>query len=85
MNTNSIAHTLNRVQETIDFALNELMEVKIVRENDPTDYALAQKQLDDLTIELETLIEDSPIEERASLIEAQEKIREVQETMVRGI
>ncbi|WP_026672060.1 DUF2524 family protein [Alkalihalobacterium bogoriense] len=85
MNTNSVAQTLNRVQETIDFALNELMEVKIVRENDPTDYALAQKQLDDLSIELETLIEDSPIEERASLIEAQEKIREVQETMVRGI
>ncbi|MDT8860675.1 DUF2524 family protein [Alkalihalobacillus sp. MEB130] len=79
----SIEECLYRVQDVIDRALTELMEVKIIRENDPTEFAFVQKELSDLQIELDSFIDEESNNTR--LIEAQQRLNEVREIMTRGI
>jgi hypothetical protein len=77
---------LTRVQSTVDQALTELMEVKMIRENDPTEFSFLQNELNKLEEEMEKLIQEqdgNPSHPR--LQQAQNKLSEVQEVMVRGI
>ncbi|WP_170885560.1 DUF2524 family protein [Bacillus alkalicellulosilyticus] len=85
MNTNEITIFINKAEQTIDQALNELAEVKIVRENDPSDFAYAQHQLQELQAEAEDLLEKVEFQERPVLVKVKQRLQEVQETMIRGI
>ncbi|WP_088105516.1 DUF2524 family protein [Halalkalibacter urbisdiaboli] len=76
---------LEKVEETIERALNELMEVKIIRENDPTEFALAQKELEEREEEILGLLSQASAEEKEALSNALERVKGVQKTMVRGI
>ncbi|WP_332628974.1 hypothetical protein [Halalkalibacter flavus] len=78
-----IEECLYRVQNLIDRALTELMEVKMIRENDPTEYAFIQKELGDLQGEFDQLVGDKNNDPR--LEEAQKRLNEVREIMTRGI
>jgi predicted transcriptional regulator len=84
VNEEYIAECLNRAQQTINRALTELMEVKMVRENDPTEYAFAQKELNEVQSEIDTLINEEH-SNNAQLLEAQKRLNEVREIMIKGI
>ncbi|MCL7749389.1 hypothetical protein [Halalkalibacter alkaliphilus] len=77
-----IEECLYRVQNLIDRALTELMEVKMIRENDPTEYAFIQKELGDLQGEFDQLVTE---DQDPRLEEAQKRLNEVREIMEKGI
>ncbi|WP_209122178.1 DUF2524 family protein [Alkalihalobacillus sp. BA299] len=77
-------HFLNKAQEIVDRGLDELLDTKIIRENDPSDYAYIQHQLYELVVEAEELMKKFP-DQHEKLSEFQEKIKEIQEVMVKGI
>ncbi|WP_332697695.1 DUF2524 family protein [Halalkalibacter lacteus] len=83
-NEEYIEECLNRAQQTIDRALTELMEVKMIRENDPTEFAFAQKELDELQSEIDTLVNEND-SDSPQLLEAQTRLNEVREIMIKGI
>jgi predicted transcriptional regulator len=83
-NEEYIEECLNRAQQKVDRALTELMEVKMVRENDPTEYAFAQKELNEVQSEIDTLINEEH-SNNAQLLEAQKRLNEVREIMIKGI
>jgi len=86
MHSDYLEDCLNRVQSTIDRALTELMEVKMIRENDPTEFPYLQNELNELDIEIHSLLERNQEEsERTTLLEAQKKLHEVQDIMTRGV
>ncbi|KHF40396.1 DUF2524 family protein [Halalkalibacter okhensis] len=78
-----IEECLYRVQNLIDRALTELMEVKMIRENDPTEYAFIQKELADLQGEVNELVSEYNQDPR--LEDAQKRLNEVREIMIKGI
>ncbi|MFC0472783.1 DUF2524 family protein [Halalkalibacter kiskunsagensis] len=79
-----IEECLTRAQQTIDRALTELMEVKMIRENDPTEFAFAQKELDEIQSEIDVLVKDND-STNSQLLEAQARLNEVREIMIKGI
>lgn len=84
METNTrLEQFLEKTQRTIDQSLNELMEVKIIRENDLSEYSLCQKELEDLKEEAQMLMIMHPTQQE-KLKEVQKKIEEIQEVLVRG-
>ncbi|WP_227938091.1 DUF2524 family protein [Alkalihalobacillus deserti] len=83
---NYVEDCLKRVQSTVDQALTELMEVKMIRENDPTEFPYLQNKLNELEVEVSSLLENNQDDSHLSrLQEAQKKLNEVQDIMVRGI
>lgn len=85
-NEEYVEDCLQRAQLTVDQALTELMEVKMIRENDPTEFPYLQNELNRLEIEIASLIKDTHEENNLSRLQlAQEKLQEVQSIMVRGI
>ncbi len=84
MTNQIIEQYLEKVQHTVDNALNELMEVKMVRENDPTEYSQLQKELQELRSEADLLLTLHPFY-KEKLIQTKERIQEIEEVMVRGI
>ncbi|WP_096200653.1 DUF2524 family protein [Bacillus sp. FJAT-45350] len=74
---------LDKVQATVDEALNELMEVKMIRENDVTEYSSLQHELNQLRDEADILMLSMP-QHHKKLKEVQAKIDEIQEVMIRG-
>ncbi|MGO4886846.1 DUF2524 family protein [Anaerobacillus sp. MEB173] len=82
-NEQRINEFLNKAQATVDRALNELMEVNIIRENDPTEYSEAQRDLQLLNDEIEELMNNYP-NEREKLHEVNQQINEIQKVLVRG-
>ncbi len=76
---------LTRAQETIDSAHKELLDVKLVQQNDPTEYPFLMNQLMELDEEISELLTSASPEQRAQLEEAQQQIRETKTIMVRGI
>ncbi|GAE34290.1 DUF2524 family protein [Halalkalibacter akibai] len=81
-----IEEFLTRIQSTVDQALTELIEVKIIRENDPTEFAFLQNELYELETELDSLIQDiGTSSEHSKLTEAKRRLNEIQEVMIKGI
>ncbi|WP_161568142.1 DUF2524 family protein [Anaerobacillus alkaliphilus] len=76
---------LTRAQETIDSAHKELLDVKLIQQNDPTEYPFLMNQLMELDSEINDLLATASPEQRAQLEEAQHQIRETKTIMVRGI
>ncbi|MFC0559746.1 hypothetical protein [Halalkalibacter alkalisediminis] len=86
MNADYVNDCLNRLQSTIDQALTELMEVKMIRENDPTEFPYLQNELNELDIEITLLLEKNQEgSHHTRLQEAQKKLHEVQDIMIRGV
>ncbi|GAE24525.1 hypothetical protein JCM9140_461 [Halalkalibacter wakoensis JCM 9140] len=78
-----IEDCIYRAQHVIDRALTELMEVKMIRENDPTEYAFVQKELGEIQDEVDKLVDEGRHHER--LKDTQKRLNEVREIMIRGI
>ncbi|MBU8907973.1 hypothetical protein [Desertibacillus haloalkaliphilus] len=86
MTENEMQQLQQKIEEIVSGALNELMEVKMIRENDPTEFSMYQHKLQQLDAELDMLLETAkPGEVRDALIEAHERVNQVRETLVRGI
>lgn len=79
-----IERFLNKAQDLVDDGLDELLETKIIRENDLSDYSYIQHQLHELVEEADQLMVQYP-DQRSRLAELQRKIKEIQEVMVKGI
>lgn len=85
METNEeIERFLDKAQGLVDDGLDELLETKIIRENDLSDYSYIQLQLHELVNEADQLMVQYP-DQRNRLAELQRKIKEIQEVMVKGI
>ncbi|OLO40448.1 hypothetical protein BTR23_08160 [Alkalihalophilus pseudofirmus] len=81
---NELEHFLNKVQSVVDQGLDELLETKMIRENDPSDYSYIQFQLHELVEESDQLMKKFP-DQHEQLSDVQQKIKEIQEVMVKGI
>ncbi|MFV8829095.1 DUF2524 family protein [Alkalihalobacterium sp. APHAB7] len=79
-----IERFLDKAQGLVDDGLDELLETKIIRENDLSDYSYIQLQLHELVNEADQLMVQYP-DQRSRLTELQRKIKEIQEVMVKGI
>ncbi|ADU31452.1 DUF2524 family protein [Evansella cellulosilytica] len=84
MNT-SITHYMMNVKETVEEAQKELLDIKIIREYDPTEYSYAFKQLKELEEEASVLLETATPEEQVAIREARDLVLYTQEVMTRGI
>ncbi|ARK30688.1 hypothetical protein [Halalkalibacter krulwichiae] len=86
MSDTYIQSILNQVQKTIDQSLTELMEVKMIRENDPTEFSYLQHELNELEEKLASLLQDQNCSSYyPSLQDAHKRICEVQDIMIKGI
>ena len=84
MENQLIEQFLQKTQRTVDQALNELMEVKVIRENDPTEYSQLLFELHELKREAELLSTLHPAH-KENLMKTKEKISEIEVVMERGI
>ncbi|MFA9556846.1 DUF2524 family protein [Evansella sp. AB-rgal1] len=85
MNNEEVELYINRVKDTISEAQKELAEVKIVRENDPTEYSYVMKQLQEMNEEMGVFLERATPSQREDLMEARKYIHYTQDIMTRGI
>ncbi|MBU9714178.1 DUF2524 family protein [Evansella tamaricis] len=76
---------INRVKTTIEEAQKELLEVKIIRENDPTEFSYVVNQLQELEGEFRSHLENASPAEKQELLEAKKYLQQTQEIMERGI
>lgn len=76
---------LSRANETIENAHKELLDVKLIQQNDPTEYPFIMNQLMELDEEIGELLTAASPEQRAQLEEAQHQLREAKTVMIRGI
>lgn len=79
-----IHEILKRTQDIVDSAHKELLDVKLIQQNDPTEYPFIMNQLTELDEEINELLAASP-EQRTQLEEVQHYIRETKTVMIRGI
>lgn len=80
-----VNHYLSKAQDTIDSAHKELLDVKLIQQNDPTDYPFIMNQLMELDDEINELLADASPTQRDQLEQAQQQIRETKTIMIRGI
>jgi hypothetical protein len=76
---------LTRAHETIESAHKELLDVKLIQQNDPTEYPFIMNQLMELDDEISELLTAASPEQRSQLEEAQHQLRETKTVMIRGI
>jgi hypothetical protein len=76
---------LTKAQDTIDSAHKELLDVKLIQQNDPTEYPFIMNQIMELDAEINDLLTAASPEQRAQLEEAQQQLRETKRIMIRGI
>ncbi|QOY35658.1 DUF2524 family protein [Anaerobacillus isosaccharinicus] len=76
---------LSRTHETIESAHKELLDVKLIQVNDPTEYPFIMNQLMELDDEINELLTAASPEQRSQLEEAQQQLRETKTVMIRGI
>ncbi|MDG5787108.1 DUF2524 family protein [Evansella sp. AB-P1] len=85
MTNAQVEQYINEVKRTILEAQKELAEVKIIRENDPTEFSHLMQQLQQLNEELDHYLVNATNEQQADLREAQKYLQYTQELMERGI
>ncbi|MDQ0253600.1 putative phage infection (PIP) family protein YhgE [Evansella vedderi] len=85
MTNEQVEQYINKIKETINEAQKELAEVKIVRENDPTDYSYLMQQLQQLNEDMGDYLANATPKQREDLLEAREYLHYTQEIMTRGI
>jgi hypothetical protein len=76
---------ISKAQETIESAHKELMDVKLIQQNDPTEYPFIMNQLMELDFEINELLSAASPEQRIQLEEAQQMLRDTKTIMIRGI
>ncbi|MCT8138215.1 DUF2524 family protein [Anaerobacillus sp. CMMVII] len=76
---------LSRAHETIESAHKELLDVKLIQQNDPTEYPFIMNQIMELDEEINELLAQASPEQRDQLEEAQHQLRETKTVMIRGI
>lgn len=76
---------LRKAQDTIEKAHKELLDVKLIQVNDPTEYPFIMNQLMEFDQEINDLLASASPEQRVQLEEAQGLLRETKTIMVRGI
>lgn len=76
---------LTRTYETIESAHKELLDVKLIQVNDPTEYPFIMNQIMELDDEINELLTAASPEQRGQLEEAQQQLRETKTVMIRGI
>ena len=80
-----IGEYLHKAQNTIDSAHKELLDVKLIQQNDPTEYPFIMNQIMELDEEINDLLTDASPEQREQLEEAQQQLRETKAIMIKGI
>lgn len=73
---------LQKAQETIQQAEEQLKDAKRVQPGDPVKYAEAQSQLVEMSEELDAIIRSATPEQRDQLNRAQQRIRQMQNDMI---
>jgi len=76
---------LRKAQDTIEKAHKELLDVKLIQVNDPTEYPFIMNQLMKFDQEINDLLASASPAQRVQLEEAQGLLRETKTIMVRGI
>lgn len=76
---------LTKAQDTIDSAHKELLDVKLIQQNDPTEYPFIMNQIMELDEEINDLLTDASPSQREQLEVAQQQLRETKSIMIRGI
>lgn len=76
---------LEKTRSIIESANKELLDVKLIQQNDPSDYPYIMNQLMELDEEINDLLTDASADQRKQLEEAQEYIRDTKTIMIRGI
>jgi ribosomal protein S12 methylthiotransferase accessory factor YcaO len=76
---------LRKAQDTIEKAHKELLDVKLIQVNDPTEYPFIMNQLMEFDQEINDLLASASPEQRVQLEKAQGLLRETKTIMVRGI
>lgn len=76
---------LRKAQDTIEKAHKELLDVKLIQVNDPTEYPFIMNQLMEFDQEINDLLASASPEQQVQLKEAQGLLRETKTIMVRGI
>ncbi|MBU8907307.1 DUF2524 family protein [Desertibacillus haloalkaliphilus] len=73
---------LEKVNQTISHAEEQLQQAKQVQPGDPVDYAEAQGQLTKVDEELEQILRSATPEQREQLERAQQRLRQTQNHMI---
>lgn len=76
---------LIKAQDTIEKAHKELLDVKLIQKNDPSEYPFIMNQLLEVDEEINDSLPSASTAQRAQLEEAQQLLRETKTIMVRGI
>jgi hypothetical protein len=76
---------ISKVKDTITEAQKELAEVKIVSENDPTEYSHVMQQLLQLNDDMGDYLDNATPKQKEDLDEARKYIQYTQEIMNDGI
>ncbi|OIJ15686.1 hypothetical protein BKP35_01450 [Anaerobacillus arseniciselenatis] len=76
---------LHKAQDAIDSAHKELLDVKLIQQNDPTEYPFIMNQIMELDEEINDLLTDASPEQREQLEEAQQQLQETKSIMIKGI
>ncbi|MBU9721157.1 MULTISPECIES: DUF2524 family protein [Bacillaceae] len=84
-NSGQIENYINKVKNTIENAQKELAEVKMIRENDPTEFSYLLHELQELQQEMPMYIQQASPVEKEKLLEAKEYLQYTQEVMEKGI
>lgn len=76
---------MRKAQDTIDNAHKELLDVKLIQQNDPTEYPFIMNQLMELDEEINDMLTAASPQQRTQLEEVQYQLRETKAVMIRGI
>lgn len=76
---------VNEVKETIQNAQEALLEIKITRENDPSQYSFAMKELLRLEANFPGYYAKAGPDEKEILLEAKEQLEYTKDVMDKGI
>lgn len=76
---------LIKAKDTIEKAHKELLDVKLIQKNDPTEYPFLMNQLLEIDEEINDLLASASPEQRKQLEEAQQLLRETKTIMVNGV
>ncbi|WNF38193.1 DUF2524 family protein [Bacillaceae bacterium IKA-2] len=80
-----VDHYLIKSKDTIEKAHKELLDVKLIQKNDPTEFPFLMNQLVEIDQEINDLLASASDEQRKQLEEAQQILRETKTIMIRGV